>query len=138
MVNGLLHQIGSMILNLPGFYIAALAAIVAFDRKGFDVLLPEPTPKVRTLLQGAWVDVELTRRKMLTFLFAYLTALSIFITITISFVNSVAEPAAQSVAIAWRLPIRYVVAIFCLFTIWHLVSVTLFGLYQLSDRIFRD
>lgn len=63
--------------SLPGFYIAALAAIATFGRNDIDNLLPEPTPTVKLVTRGENVLVKLTRRRFLAMLFAFLTCESI-------------------------------------------------------------
>lgn len=62
---------------LPGFYIAALAAIATFGRTDIDNLLPEPTPTVKISKLGEEVPVKLTRRRFLAMLFSFLTCESI-------------------------------------------------------------
>ena len=66
MSNGLFAQIGSMVQNLPGFYIAALAAVATFQRDSLDARLPAPTPTLLTFINGVCEDVPLTRRRLLT------------------------------------------------------------------------
>lgn len=63
--------------SLPGFYIAALAAIATFGRNDIDNILPEPTPTVKLVTRGENVLVKLTRRRFLAMLFAFLTCESI-------------------------------------------------------------
>lgn len=63
--------------SLPGFYIAALAAIATFGRNDIDNVLPEPTPTVKLITRGENVLVKLTRRRFLAMLFAFLTCESI-------------------------------------------------------------
>lgn len=137
MANGLFLQIGSMVQNLPGFYIAALAAVATYQREGLDRLLPYPTPYVNTLINGKWVKVELTRRRLLTSLFSYLSAISFVVYLSISFANSVAPIVKEHIDQNMHI-IFYVAAAFSLwFFIWHMISVTMFGLYQLGERIFQ-
>ncbi|MHC8293856.1 hypothetical protein [Pseudomonas sp. LB3P58] len=63
--------------SLPGFYIAALAAIATFGRNDIDNVLPEPTPTVKLTTRGENILVKLTRRRFLAMLFAFLTCESI-------------------------------------------------------------
>lgn len=62
---------------LPGFYIAALAAIATFGRNDIDNILPEPTPTVRLSTRGENILIKLTRRRFLAMLFSFLTCESI-------------------------------------------------------------
>jgi hypothetical protein len=63
--------------SLPGFYIAALAAIATFGRNDIDNLLPEPTPTVKLSMRGENILIKLTRRRFLAMLFSFLTCESI-------------------------------------------------------------
>ncbi|AXP04303.1 hypothetical protein DZG01_15410 [Pseudomonas fluorescens] len=79
--NGMVAMLLSFVQSLPGFYIAALAAIATFGRLDIDDVLPEPTPKVIVKLRGRENTVDLTRRRFLAMLFAFLTGESIAIVI---------------------------------------------------------
>lgn len=78
---GTLSLILGFVQSLPGFYIAALAAIATFGRLDIDDILPEPTPKVVVKLRGADNVISLTRRRFLAMLFAFLTAESVILTV---------------------------------------------------------
>ena len=67
----------SFLSCLPGFYIAALAAIATFGRNDIDNILPEPTPTVKLNTRGQNILVKLTRRRFLAMLFSFLTCESI-------------------------------------------------------------
>ncbi|MCK9715008.1 hypothetical protein LT722_20400 [Pseudomonas syringae pv. syringae] len=62
---------------LPGFYIAALAAIATFGRTDIDDILPEPAPTVKLTTRGENILIKLTRRRFLAMLFSFLTCESI-------------------------------------------------------------
>jgi hypothetical protein len=136
LANGLFSQLGSLLQNLPGFYIAALAAIAVFQREGFDMPLPTPAPTLRIRVGAKWMTIELTRRRLLTVLFGYLSALSFLLYLMIVFVNAVA-PTASRLAGSQK-AIFGCIGAFAVMTLFgHLLCVTAFGLYQLSDRIFQ-
>lgn len=137
LTNGVLSQIGSMIQNLPGFYIAALAAIATFQQASLDMLMAKPTPSVATFVNGKWIEVQLTRRRMLTLLFGYLSALSFIIYLAIIAANAIAPSVRAAAGEAWRAAVSIPTTTVLMFLIWHMLCVTLFGLYQLSDRIFQ-
>ncbi|WP_439852702.1 hypothetical protein [Pseudomonas syringae] len=67
----------SFLSCLPGFYIAALAAISTFGRNDIDNVLPEPTPTVKLNTRGENILIKLTRRRFLAMLFSFLTCESI-------------------------------------------------------------
>lgn len=135
LVNGLLSQVAGLVQNLPGFYLAALAAIATFSRRDMDLLMPKPTPTVSVRYLGQSHEIQLTRRRMLSMQFGYLTLLSLALFGVVLAANA-AAPTLKA-----RLPIgmhRYSVVLFVglfSYAVWHMVSITLFGLYQLSDRI---
>lgn len=135
MANGLLSQVAGLLQSLPGFYLAALAAIATFSRPDLDYLMPRPTPTVEVLHRGQWQAIQLTRRRMLTMQFGYLTLLSLLLFGVILVANAAAP------TIKARCPAGFhaylVVSFMGMFSyaIWHMLIITLFGLYQLSDRI---
>jgi hypothetical protein len=88
--NGVFSSIASLVQGLPGFYIAALAAIAVFQRDGFDMPLPAPAPTIRVKIGTGWITIELTRRRLLTLLFGYLSALSFVLFLLILFLNAAA------------------------------------------------
>lgn len=50
---GTVSLVLSFVQSLPGFYIAALAAIATFGKPDIDSVLPEPTPKIKIVFRGA-------------------------------------------------------------------------------------
>lgn len=91
---GFIKSISGFVSNLPGFYIAALAAIATFNREQIDYPLigTNGTPFIkitRTKENGRIVDTQekLTRRLFLCMLFSFLTALSICIVIFNAFIT---------------------------------------------------
>jgi hypothetical protein len=135
MANGLLSQVAGLVQSLPSFYLAALTAIATFSRPDLDYLLPEPTPTVDVLHRGQRQTIQLTRRRMLAMQFGYLTLLSLMLFGVILAANAAAPtiktwcPAGTHVSL--------VLAFMGMFSyaVWHMLTITLFGLYQLSDRI---
>ena len=125
--------------SLPGFYIAALAAIATFNKKGIDAVMPTPAPKLDTLRQGRKVTIELTRRMFLCMMFAFLTAESIAITVFIIFGQSLHTPIINTDTTTHQksiLSVTYVSLI--LFMFWQMIITTMWGLYYLGDRIHRN
>ena len=135
MANGVLSQVSGLLQVLPGFYIAALAAIATFQRLDLDELLPPPTPKVDAYVRGEHTKLPLTRRRMLSLLFSYLSFLSIFLFIIVIAANFIAESIRAVVPVPYR-PMMATTFLFAFsFLFWNMVVVTLFGLYQLGDRL---
>lgn len=134
---GALSLILSFIQNLPGFYIAALAAIATFGRLDIDDILPEPTPKVVVKLRGTDNIISLTRRKFLAMLFAFLTAESVILTIFAIFLVSYGETILAKNFIfngsGWYLSVGlsalYMIGFF------QMVLATFWGLYYLGYKL---
>jgi hypothetical protein len=134
-VTGVLCQLSGLLQILPGFYIASLAAIATFNLQNMDHYLPKPTPTVRVRISGAMVSIQLTRRRMLSFLFGYLTFLSLALFLLTIIANSTAPSLKLVLPKTLHTPTiaTFIVLYGTLF--WHMIAVTLFGLYQLSDRM---
>ncbi|EAX5886867.1 hypothetical protein AOZ94_12630 [Salmonella enterica subsp. enterica serovar Newport] len=132
---GFIKSIVSFISNLPGFYIAALAAIATFNRAEIDLPLISNTKNASieikvTKENGKVVNSEeiLTRRLFLCMLFSFLTASSIVIII----LNAVSAPLIMTYPNIYFL-IGY--AVLFTFLAWQLLVSTFFGLYYLGNRI---
>ncbi len=132
---GFVKSVSSFVSNLPGFYIAALAAIATFNREQIDYPLigANGTPFItvtRTKENGKTVDTQekLTRRLFLCMLFSFLTALSICILMFTAFITPLINTLGNNVA-NWC----YIIAF--LFFTWQMLVSTFFGLYYLGDRI---
>lgn len=131
---GLIKELQGILQILPGFYLAALAAVATFSKDDLDRLLPEPTPKINILVKGQEVLIGLTRRRMLCFLFGYLTFLSLIVYLS-TVLGSTISPSALAIFRNYSIIIEIIfVSLFSLF-FWQMIIVTLFGLYQLCDRI---
>ncbi|VEB98968.1 Uncharacterised protein [Cedecea lapagei] len=132
---GFVKTVISFISNLPGFYIAALAAIATFNREQIDhpLISNTGTPSIDvkvTKENGKVVNSQepLTRRLFLCMLFAFLTALSILLVM----LNALVMPLFETYKNIY-LQIAYLL----LFTFgtWQLLVSTFFGLYYLGNRI---
>lgn len=120
---------------LPGFYLTALAAVATFNRPDMDFLMPRPTPRVTVSVYGVTQQIELTRRRMLSMLFGYLT----FISFTLYFGSVISLILAQSikdfVSLAYHAWVTRIFIFLYAFCLGQLIFITMFGLYQLSDRM---
>ncbi|WP_373987817.1 hypothetical protein [Duganella sp. BuS-21] len=134
--SGLVASAQGFVQGLPGFYIAALAAVATFGQQtGLDRIVPAPTPTLHTNYSGQWVDMKLTRRRFLCLLFAYLTALSIALSLFAYYAQAIALPARKlfigSVVDAVS---AIALAVYVLF-LFQLFVITLWGLYYLADKM---
>lgn len=130
--NGLAKDCQDFLQMLPGFFLAALAAIATFNKQDLDYLLPAPTPKIEVIIRGKSVKIDLTRRRMLSYLFGYLTFLSLCLYLFILAGEAIA-PSYESFEYK-DIASAFIFLIFQLF-FWQMIIVTIFGLYQLCDRI---
>jgi hypothetical protein len=132
---GVIDKLVGFIQTLPGFYLAALAAVATFGREGLDQLMPGTPPRVRILYQGSSREVELTRRRMLTMMFSYLTALSIALTVAGIGGLAVADHVAALLPTKVVPFVRVAAAFaFLVFTV-QMVVITMWGLYYLGERM---
>ncbi|TXL12353.1 hypothetical protein BMR05_15660, partial [Methylococcaceae bacterium HT4] len=90
--SGIITKILGFVQVLPGFYIAALAAIATFNKTDIDKTMPAPAPKIDILVQGKSVAIKLTRRRFLCSMFAFLTAESLIIIVLAIFATSFYVP----------------------------------------------
>lgn len=142
---GITGYILSVLTILPGFYIAALAAVATFDKKELDFIMDDPAPKLELVTRGESSLEELTTRMFLCHMFAYLTALS-FVTVILCIAGNIIGP-SMNVFEAALIPPAYVpfahMALeitFLLMVIWlsaQIILVTMMGLYFLAERIHR-
>ncbi|WP_102292026.1 hypothetical protein BCU92_00340 [Vibrio cyclitrophicus] len=127
---GLIDSITNFIANLPGFFIAALAAIATFNRPDIDELMGDHPPKMNVMFQGQPQNIELTRRRFLCILFAYLTAISILLVLVTKIALYVEINSSQAYLIT-----GWVGCSLYFFFLWQMIVSTLLGLYYLGERI---
>lgn len=133
--NGLLSKLLGFLQSLPGFYIAALAAISTFNNPDMLKPMPGDTPTMKVLYGGGLEVVRLTRRRFLSAMFAYLTALSIFLTLAAIFGLGIAQPIKDLLPATVHEIVRFLAgSVFFLF-VGQMVCVTLWGLFYLGERI---
>lgn len=76
---GLLARAAQVLALVPGFFITALAAVATFNRPEMDETMPDPAPTSRISHRGKMVEIELTRRMFLSYLFSYLSVLAVLL-----------------------------------------------------------
>lgn len=134
---GFVSLVLGYVQNLPGFYIAALAAIATFTRPEIDQIIPgNQTPKIMsTDSHGNRNLIELTRRRFLCLMFAFLTAECILMTIFSVVGLSVAAPMRAAVP-HWLYQVFFGIATFSYFLIFsQLVLATFWGIFYLGEKI---
>lgn len=134
--SGLVELLQGLVQGLPGFYIAALAAVATFGKQtALDSLIPEPTPTIETLFGSQRVEIELTRRRFLCLLFAHLTALSICLSVFSALGRAFAVPILKVLSPTLAEMAFYGATALYVFFLFQMFIVTLWGLYYLSDKM---
>lgn len=134
--NSLLSGLLNFLNLLPGFYITALAAVATFNRKTMDEELDGSKATLYAQENGQIKERNLTRRRFLCYLFGYLSFISLFLFI-VGIVIKIAPPTEF-------IPLKYynykkyfecILAFLYMFTFYQMITVTLVGLFYLSDRM---
>ena len=137
--DGIFVRILGFVQSLPGFYIAALAAIATFHQAALDVLMPGRPPLAKIIYNGALTTVELTRRRFLCLLFSHLTAISFLLTIGLIATTSLSAPVRDLlVSNGYRTAVEVLRWVGCwlqLAALAQMLVVTFYGLFYLGERI---
>lgn len=133
--NSILANIINLIATLPGFYIAALAAISTFPSESMKSLMPEPTP----YLGDPSDRDQLSRRRFLSYMFAYLAYISIMVYLFSSIVSFLYNNIDYKVNYLVFSTIYFSCNFIIFFFLAQIVLLTLVGLWYLGERIhFND
>jgi hypothetical protein len=132
---GMIAKILGFVQVLPGFYIAALAAIATFNKIDIDKTMPAPAPKIDIMVQGRSVVIELTRRRFLCSMFAFLTAESLIIIVLAIFSQSIYVPLKAIIYSSLQIWTSglFILMFFLLF--WQMIITSFWGLFYLGDRL---
>lgn len=133
---GLLDRIILVCSVLPGFYIAALAAIATFNRPDIDNVMPAPAPRLSVDIGGRDNVIDLTRRRFLAYLFAFLCWESLALLILCVFAGISASRIMLYLG-SFAIVSKYTFLFFLSLVFWQLVFATCLGLYYLGDRLNR-
>ncbi|MDE1463289.1 hypothetical protein [Spartinivicinus poritis] len=125
---GLVSDITSFISNLPGFFIAALAAVATFNKHDIDQPMANP-PKIEIFYHGSYLMIDMTRRRFLCVLFSYLTAVSIFLILGAKIALKI------EISEQFKIPLSWVGFGIFNFLLWQMVLATILGLYYLGERL---
>ncbi len=133
--DGVLDKVLGFVQNMPGFYLAALAAVATFANGTLDKLMPGVPPTAKLLFNGHAEEVPLTRRRFLCMMFSYLTALSLLLTMTAIATVTFVDPVSASLPMAAKSILRLGLAgVFVMF-LAQLLLITFWGLYYLGERL---
>lgn len=133
--SGLLERLLVFVQTLTGFYIAALAAVSSFNSPHLDRVMPAPAPTMRINYHGALQEVQTTRRRFLTSMFAYLTALSFLFSLTAIVALTTAAPLSLILKPAVVAVLHWIGLGCILMAVFQLACVTFWGLFYLGERM---
>jgi len=134
---GVVSLVLGFVQSLPGFYIAALAAIATFGKADIDSVLPEPTPRIKVKFRDTENLVELTRRRFLAMLFSFLTGESILIIMLSIFTVSYGGNFAGIVYIDFKVSMYagWLCVFFYFLLLYQMILATFWGLYYLGYKL---
>jgi len=132
---GLVSKVLGFVQTLPGFYIAALAAIATFNKVDIDQSMPAPAPKMDVVIQGRSVEITLTRRRFLCSMFAFLTAESLMIIIIAIAAIAFSAAIFSIVPPALRVGVSFVFVLLFSLLFWQMIVASFLGLYYLGERL---
>ncbi|MCP1617057.1 MULTISPECIES: hypothetical protein [Pseudomonadaceae] len=134
---GVISLVLGFVQSLPGFYIAALAAIATFGKSDIDSVLPEPTPRIKVRFRDTENLISLTRRRFLAMLFSFLTAESIVLIMisifSVGYGTSIVSLSIGTIEVGF-----YVgwLSVFVYFLLLHqMILATFWGLYYLGYKL---
>lgn len=135
--SGVLVKILGFVQSLPGFYIAALAAVATFNNPHMDKVMPGEAPTLRILHNGELTanPISLTRRRLLCVMFAFLTVASVMLTV-IAIAAITFAPAFKALVpeSSYGVAKTLFAAVYLLF-FFQMLCVTMWGLFYIGERM---
>ena len=142
-LTGLSDGLSTLLALLIGFYMAALAAVATLQRDGLDQPLKGDPAKLRNgdNDDGTPKYKELSYRQFISYLFGYLSFLSLILYVALLVLSKV----WPIITMKWNLwlcgadiiPLILEPGLFLavVFSMWQLLIVSLLGIYFLSERL---
>lgn len=138
-------SISTFVQVLPGFYIAALAAIASYnntnsksnDNSNLDNKISGNPPYLHEETSNGGRKSELSRRRFLTLMFGYLAAISMLSTVFLFFVRLSYDVGIIFVPYSIYLVAYAILMFIFFFFFFQMILVTLYGIYYLADRMHR-
>lgn len=136
--NGLLLQVNGLLQVLIGFYIAALAAVSTFSNATIDDLMAGEPPTLMERFRNEKIQVKLTRRRFVCYLFGYLALVS-FMLFCIGVISVLVGKPLHSWLLTFLssdciLGLKTLFVGGYLFILMNIITTTLLGLYFLAVR----
>lgn len=139
----LVKSLSNLLALMIVFYMAALAAVATFERKGIDDPLPDHDAvlKVKNPDGGASRNVVLSYRQFISYLFGYLSFLSLCLYMAIVIFDvgwsKFEKYFSGSKCVSWAFThaINPIILFLVFFSVWQLFITSLLGIYFLTERI---
>ena len=134
---GILSKILAFVQSLPGFYIAALAAVATFNNPHMDRAMPGEAPTLRILHNGELTPqpISLTRRRLLCVMFAFLTVASVVLTVVAIGSLTVAPLVKDLLPAQLYASAKLVFSGLYLLLFFQMLCVTMWGLFYIGERM---
>ena len=136
--DGLLSDVISLLNLLIAFFIAALAAVATFDRKGLDEKMKgEPAILRRKNNKGRKVEIILTHRQFVCYLFGYLSFSSLVFLMALYGVK-IFSPQISHIAVSLpsvTMCFKYFGVFFFFAMLGQIATTMLLGIHFLTDRL---
>ncbi|EIS0823132.1 hypothetical protein LY062_004648, partial [Salmonella enterica] len=127
--DSLISLVNGILQILSGFYIASMAAVATFQKKGMDNIMDGVAPTLR--------GKKLTRRRFLTYLFGYLA----FMSITLYFVGGTVQLMSSSIKELHLSQYGWLKNL-CLFIylsfVCNILSTTALGMFFMIDKMHEE
>ena len=128
-------SLSALLQIMPGFYIAALAAISTFNGPTMDTELSGTPVKLKAWENGELDERTLSRRRFLAYLFGYLSFLSLMLFIGSVVLLQINPTAFLTFCPAFAAIMNGVIFFLFLFFFCQMFILTLLGLFYLVDRM---
>lgn len=129
--------IANALVTLPGFYIAALAAVSSFNSPSLDKEIEGGGAVSKLLTKGKMVSIRLMYRMYITYLFSYLTCASLLLYVLLSLSPDVSDLISRQSSPNLAAIMNYIGSYALLALFWNLTIVSLHGIYFLAERMHR-
>lgn len=128
-VNGILRGLSGMMISFSGLCFAGLVYIVSSERKGLDDVYSEEVTvfNLRRDVGSFGKSPALTRRRYLSYMFGYLTMISVLVSMLSYFLSFL--------PVGFSAGVRYFGLFFYVFFISQMLFIVIFSLYFLVDRV---
>lgn len=133
--NGFVEKVLNYFEILPGFYVAALAAVATFNRNAMDTLVdkaPNKCPKI--IFPNEVEPTLLTLRRYLCLSLSYLASLAFIISIACVMLSVFQDSPQGAHILSQNTGFSVLVCVVLAFFVWQFVFVTLYSLFLLSIK----